>query len=444
MKKENGKINMIALLLVAFIIIIMFFCYIFFLKDIMTEEKPAVTNTTGGEIVENIADEPVVKPNPDKQKIAYTDFDYKFLKLEAEESKNLVYSPLSIKTALKMLTEGAAGDTKAELDEILDGVDLNHYQSVGEQLSFANGIFIRDRFKDSVKEEYVNLLKSKYEAEVNFDDFSSANKINKWIEDKTLGIIKDLLSDDQIEEAEIVLANALAIDMKFKVPFEDANTMGRDFTIEDGITVKAAMMNRLFQSEEIEFIDDDEKIVFTTELEDLYDANLEFMAVMPKEGSLNDYAKDFDKDKLEAIDKALKPASDEKGGVTVSIPRFDFDYSLKLKQDLIDLGVKLPFDEQFADFSNMAEEPLHVDDAIHKADFKFSEKGVKAAAVTVIIMMKNSAVIEKPAEPVKLVFDKPFMFFIRDKEKNDIWFVGTMYEPDLWEDVQEEYTSEKY
>ena len=45
----------------------------------------------------------------------------------------------------------------------------------------------------------------------------------------------------------------------------------------------------------------------------------------------------------------------------------------QVKEDLKKLGINLAFDDQFADFSNMADEPLHVDDAIHKADFKFSE-----------------------------------------------------------------------
>ena len=177
MKKQDGKINMIALLVVALVIIVMFFCYVFFLKDIMTEEEPIVENTTGAEIVENTTEKPEVKP-VDKKRIASTDFDYKFLLLEAEEDKNLVYSPLSIKTALTMLTEGANGETKAELDTLLEGVDLNSYNSVGDKLSFANGLFIHDTFKDSVKEEYVDTLKNKYEAEVKFDDFKSADNVN--------------------------------------------------------------------------------------------------------------------------------------------------------------------------------------------------------------------------------------------------------------------------
>ena len=31
------------------------------------------------------------------------------------------------------------------------------------------------------------------------------------------------------------------------------------------------------------------------------------------------------------------------------------------------------------------------------------------------------------------------MFLVRDKDTKDIWFVGTVYKPDLWEDVRSEY-----
>ena len=80
MKKQNGIINMIALLLVALVIIIMFFFYVFFLRDIISSsEVPVVDNTASAGEVKNEVEEPVVKPGPDKQKIAYTDFDYKFL-----------------------------------------------------------------------------------------------------------------------------------------------------------------------------------------------------------------------------------------------------------------------------------------------------------------------------------------------------------------------------
>ena len=34
-----------------------------------------------------------------------------------------------------------------------------------------------------------------------------------------------------------------------------------------------------------------------------------------------------------------------------------------------------------------------------------------------------------PVEVIDLTFDKPYVFFIRDKNTNEIWFTGTVYEP---------------
>ena len=35
-----------------------------------------------------------------------------------------------------------------------------------------------------------------------------------------------------------------------------------------------------------------------------------------------------------------------------------------------------------------------------------------------------------PVKTIELNFDKPFLFLIRNKDTNEIWFVGTLYEAD--------------
>ena len=40
---------------------------------------------------------------------------------------------------------------------------------------------------------------------------------------------------------------------------------------------------------------------------------------------------------------------------------------------------------------------------------------------------------------IYLKFDKPFMFIIRDKENDEVWFTGTVYEPILWDSVKGSY-----
>ena len=131
-------------------------------------------------------------------------------------------------------------------------------------------------------------------------------------------------------------------------------------------------------------------------------------------------------------------ASETKDGVEIYMPRFSFEYDLELRQDLINLGITDAFDEGTADFSNMAElqagENLYVGDALHKANIDFTEKGIKAAAVTLFIMKTNAIIMEEPKEPETIRIDKPFLYLIKDKNTDEIWFVGTVYQPNSWEE----------
>ena len=67
-----------------------------------------------------------------------------------------------------------------------------------------------------------------------------------------------------------------------------------------------------------------------------------------------------------------------------------------------------------------------------------SEKGVKAAATTVIYL-EDGAMIGEVKKPVNIKIDKPFMYVIRDKKTNEIWFVGAVYEPNSWDNDKASY-----
>ena len=144
-------------------------------------------------------------------------FDLYFLQLE-NNSKNMVYSPLSIKYALEMLVEGANGETKTQISDIIGDYEAKKYVN-SENMSFANAMFIRNTFKDSVKQEYTDTLLNKYNAEVILDDFTSANNINSWVSNKTLKLIDNLVSDDDVKSLDYALINALAIDMEWQQKF---------------------------------------------------------------------------------------------------------------------------------------------------------------------------------------------------------------------------------
>ncbi|MDD6264061.1 MAG: serpin family protein [bacterium] len=141
------------------------------------------------------------------------DFDLAFLMLESGE-KNKLYSPLSIKYALAMLSEGAKGSTKEQIDDIVGGYKSNKYVN-SNNMSFANAIFINNTYKNQVKESYAKNLNNKYNAEVIYDDFTSANTINSWVSNKTFNLVNNILDDKTVKDKYFFLVNALAIDMEW-------------------------------------------------------------------------------------------------------------------------------------------------------------------------------------------------------------------------------------
>ena len=368
---------------------------------------------------------------------------YSFLKLD-EKKENFVYSPLSIKYALSMLNEGAGGNTKEELDKVLGDNTLTKYNNIDKVLSLANSIFIRDVYEDVVKESYTNTLKEKYNAEVFIDAFKSADKINKWIEDKTFGIIKNMLSDDIVTDPDVkvILVNALAIDMKWKYEFLNENTSKANFKVDEKV-LDVAMMHMTVDSGLLDYVNEEDVKAVALPLREYEGVQLEFIAVMPENESLHDYvvADNFD----ENITTVLSKLGSESGkDLSISIPKFDFEYKLSLVDNLLTLGVKDVFSFGTADLTKIADvreegKNLYVSEVLHKAKIEFSEAGIKAAAATVIIMKDSAAIEEQPREKININFDKPFMFIIRDKETKEVWFVGTVYEPLLWENVKGNY-----
>ena len=414
--REKGELKIKFKTAVAFIllltIIILITVYV-----VISENNKRVSNTNN-----------IIYNQSKEEKTQNKDFSMEFLKME-NNNQNIIYSPLSIKYALKMLGEGAGGNTKTQIENVLGNPNLTKYENIDNVLSLANGIYIRDTYSRNVKEDYTELLKSRYNAEINYDSFQNAQNINKWIENKTLGIIKNMLDDDVVSnpDTKMLLINALAIDMEWEEKFNDVNK--REFYKEDGTTMETPIMSMTAHNDNVSYYKDDKITSITMDLKKYDNTQLEFIAIMPEE-KLSNYIENFTIEELNNIIKKSKLASKETNGVNISIPRFSTTYDLDLKQDLIELGITDAFDVGKADFSNISEE-MYVSDALHKADIDFTEEGIKAAAVTVISMDITSVIQE---EPVKIDINKPFLYIIKDKNTNEIWFVGALYEPESWEE----------
>ena len=138
-------------------------------------------------------------------------FDLAFLKLE-NEKKNILYSPLSIKYSLAMLSDGTSDNSQKQIKEVIGNYKSQKYTN-NENMSFANAMFIKDTFKDSIKKTYTDDLSNKYNASIIYDSFATPDNLNKWVSEKTFGLINNLFTD--ISQNSFFLVNALAIDMEW-------------------------------------------------------------------------------------------------------------------------------------------------------------------------------------------------------------------------------------
>ena len=90
------------------------------------------------------------------------------------------------------------------------------------------------------------------------------------------------------------------------------------------------------------------------------------------------------------------------------------------------------FDPTKADFSKINDLsvdgalPLYIDDVLHKTRIEVCEKGVKAAAVTAV-MMACGAAMPEPKKKVYIELDRPFVYMILDQNNVPV-FIGAASE----------------
>ena len=522
--KKNKKKKIIIIAIVLLIVATLGCIYFFKIKDNNTTTSKVGDKKDDNSLTDKDKDKDLSDENyNNKYKLSgnsLEDFDLYFLQLE-NERKNKVYSPLSIKYALSMLNEGANGKTKKQISSVIGDYNAKKYSN-NSNMSFANALFIRDSFKDSIKDSYINTLSNKYNAEVIFDSFKTPNKLNSWVSNKTFKLINNLFDD--VSQNNFILANALAIDMEWvnvisgvdgwvfvdytlsshknyhaasrdgHMPKEfDGNQSvdtleiltvankydivnifgeqnirdnitkryqnwlnsenyeeeschpGKDLDVETYVNNYIKEINEgykdLKSSTDFEFYVDNDIKVFAKDLKEYNGITLQYVGIMPKNDSLDNYIKNTNAFKINAIINKLKPIKLEsfKEGVITeirgNIPMFKFDYELNVKEDLQKLGITNVFDSNKADLSNISSSKNYIEQAKQKINIEFANEGIKAAAVTELGGWGGGPpcgfdyLYDVPVEKINLDFDKPYMFIIRDKNSSEVWFTGTVYKP---------------
>jgi serpin B len=147
---------------------------------------------------------------------------------------------------------------------------------------------------------------------------------------------------------------------------------------------------------------------------------LAMTVVLPDPGRFDDVTQRMSSDGVGLFDGGEPLEIDD-----LSLPRFDFGSSMSLVDSLAHLGMPTAFTER-ADFSAVTRQTaLELSHVLHQANITVDEKGTVAAAATAAVARATSA----PAHYERLVFDRPFLFLVRDVPTGATLFAGQVTNP---------------
>jgi len=345
------------------------------------------------------------------------------------ESENIIISPLSISFALSMTLNGANGATRDAMLEalrvngIIPEIINNSYKNLSEALlsvdkrvliSIANSVWTENKFV--VKKPFTDILTGFYNAESKSFDINDPlvpEQMNTWIESKTNGLIKNMI--DQLNDNTVMLLiNAIYFKGKWESQFDKKNTVQKSFYKPDGVTSEVPMMKQISDFK-----------IFTGEGFILAEfpygqGNFVMDVILPD-----------DDNGLERIiplinDNSYKVWLNQMGKreTDLTFPRFKYGYKKKLKDILTTMGMGIAFTDD-ADFSNISDIDLLINDVTHQAFIETNEEGTEAAAATIV----DIGLTSMPPAPVVFNIDHAFLYIIRETTTNSILFMGRVADP---------------
>lgn len=366
-----------------------------------------------------------VKDISDFANIEITDFAVRLLQA-TEQGDNLFISPMSVMCALTMTANGAAGETLAQMEEVLgmEIDELNEYlysyisrlpEGEKYRLSIANSIWFTDDDRLTVNDSFLQKNADYYGAEIYKTPFNiqTKNDINSWVRKETDGMIPKIL-DDIPTDAIMYLINTLAFDAEWTEIYEKYQVRDGVFTTENGESQDVKLM----YSDEGKYISDELARGF---IKYYNGRKYAFVALLPNEGvGVSEYIDSLNGEKLNALITDAQSVT-----VKTATPKFDTEYEVEMSDILSKMGMPDAFNVTFADFSNLGkyeEQNIFIGRVLHKTYIEVAERGTKAGAVTVVEMKEGTAA--PPEEPKVVYLDRPFVYMIIDTENSIPLFVG--------------------
>jgi len=338
---------------------------------------------------------------------------------DSGSNENVLYSPISLHTALSQVLYGAEGNTQTELRTALgvrptEGL-VRQYRDIrrrNQNLKTSNIIALHRGF--SPKPTFINRLRAGFNSRVEEFDMvgdktGTINEINREVASVTENKIQNLLSEQDVgPDTKMILVNAVFFKANWKNEFDESNTFCGKFQTSKLGTVMTKFMSQKMKA----------KLTQRKNLDVLQlpydDESTSMIIFLPKEGkNMKSVINFMSSEGFQSLENTPNTTK-----VEVVLPRFKFEYTTQLKQQLQELGIKDLFTRK-ANLRKISARELFVSDGVHKAFIEVDEKGTEAAAATGVSFATRTKI-------EKFEADRPFMFMIYDSFNKIPLFVGKL------------------
>ncbi|XP_018320664.1 serine protease inhibitor 77Ba isoform X2 [Agrilus planipennis] len=354
------------------------------------------------------------------------------------ENFNIALAPYPVWSLLTILAEGARDETERQLEETLSipsGKDRAQFRksfktlkkylkqkSDGIELDISNSIFVTK--EQNLNKTYQLLVKNFYDVDVMPIDFKnliqSQNIINSHIAKLTNNKITNLVTVDLVD-AQILLTSTLYFKGRWMLPFNKSATFKDKFYDEKGNEKGEVMM--MYQIGTFPFFMLPNIKAHVVELPYGKGDRMSMIVVLPrKKEELSTILKKISAMPFKVILEALEDARQYDEDVMMYLPRFSIISDFILNAILYEMGIKDVFNENVANLLGIFPEYLYLSRVIQQAKIDVDEEGTEAAAAAGgVVSFKNT--------PPRFYANKPFAFFIIDKQTKSIVFEGKVSNP---------------
>ena len=371
--------------------------------------------------------------------------------------ENQLFSPIGMYLTLGMLSQGAMGDTGAQMMDVLGASspgeafplrevedffwNVGNYsgepaprgpgflagdkaaqaESAATQFTVSNSLWLGQGHL--LRQSFATSASVDWHAQV-FEDIpfgtpAGDDAYGKWVQEATGGKLE--AASPLGPDTALVAVSAAYLRDGWLDGFDPAATAPGVFHLSDGQEAQAEYMSRhlynhgYFKGEgylqTVQFLQGGAEVHFV-----LPDADVPLSSLLQDAGTLS------------AI---LGQQYEKYGELSLMLPKFAFESKVPAVQGLQAMGMSNAFDPAVADFSGVQQKDsqapsLYLQDFLHQTYISVNEDGVEAAALTEAPIAATGA-MEEGKSVVEFKLDRPFLVFIRNQGMPI--FVGVVANP---------------